>query len=91
MICSRCNGKGYQIYTYRGYIADIVKCQMCHGTGEVEQTNEEWLCGLSTDKKAEALHNLHWEIQNYRDDHPSIEDDDVSLFYLDWLKAVHEE
>ena len=56
-----------------------------------EQTNEEWFCGLSTEEKAKALHELHWEIQNYRDDHPSIEDDDVSDFYLKWLKEKHNE
>ena len=33
----------------------LIKCKKCNGTGEVEQTNEEWFCTLSTEEKAKWL------------------------------------
>lgn len=83
MKCPKCNGSGWDD-------EHMIKCLKCDN-GVIEQTNEEWFCGLSTEEKARVLDVIHWEIQNYRDDHPSIEDDDVSGFYLKWLKEKHEE
>lgn len=48
MKCPRCNGSGWDD-------ENMIKCLHCHGSGEVEATNEEWLNTLSTEKKAEFL------------------------------------
>ena len=45
MLCPRCNGQGFSV------IAKW-KCPKCHGTGFVEQTNDEWFCGLPVKTKA---------------------------------------
>ena len=51
MICPDCGGKGGDTYDVFGW----VKCRTCNGTGEVEQTNEEWLKSLNTERLAEWL------------------------------------
>ena len=87
MKCWVCDGLGV---TYKSRRSAFPKetCTRCNGTGEI-QTNEEWFNTLSTDKKARVLNNIHWDIQNYKDDHIEIENDDLSNFYMAWLKAVH--
>ena len=30
-------------------------CPQCHGSGEVQMTNEEWFCQLTTEEKAKWL------------------------------------
>lgn len=49
MICKNCNGTGY----YDLYMEN--KCPVCHGTGKIEETNEEWFCNLPTWEKAHFL------------------------------------
>ena len=51
MICTVCWGKGWT----RGDGGEKVTCPACHGSGKVEQTNEEWFCTLSTEEKAEWI------------------------------------
>lgn len=54
MKCKHCNGTGTTNWCVNGTFVD---CPYCGGTGEieVEQTNEEWFCGLSTEEKAKTI------------------------------------
>lgn len=71
--CEVCGGTGYvesPMMTMNGdeYTGEWEQheCEMCGGTGEVEveQTNEEWFCGLSTEEKAIWLENkMTWAAQ----------------------------
>lgn len=57
MKCPNCNGTGQEYSFYDGAESvwkDVI-CPTCNGTGKVEQTNEEWFCGLSTEEKAKWL------------------------------------
>ena len=49
MKCPICDGGGRITSLPSGM---PVKCTRCNGTGEVEQTNEEWFASLSTEEKA---------------------------------------
>ena len=59
--CPKCKGYGIigdavpDILRGRGHIFSSNECDMCHGSGEVPMTNEEWFNGLSTEEKAEFL------------------------------------
>ena len=55
MKCPRCNGDGSVPYHIADDMFDEDVCPMCNGTGEVEQTNEEWFCQLSTEEKAKWI------------------------------------
>ena len=44
MKCPVCDGKGEYIRSWGSYMP----CDYCNGTGEVWQTNEEWLRSLET-------------------------------------------
>lgn len=87
MKCKHCNGFGW-------YYNDItktkkIKCECCGGTGEVEQTNEEYFKSCNTEQLAEKL----WELYNAgKDDAKTydtfeyfIDKEDV----LEWLKQPH--
>lgn len=62
MQCPNCDGKGY---TYVRTITNPITgygykrvCDYCHGTGEIKQTNEEWLRQASTEELAEVLNKI---------------------------------
>lgn len=60
MKCKACNGTGKIMATiYKndeiGFVDKNYECAVCHGTGQIEQTNEEWFCGLSTEEKAKWM------------------------------------
>ena len=55
MKCYVCNGRGY--FPVSNIAAKI--CPQCDGTGEIEQTNEEWFCSLPTEEKADFLADLY--------------------------------
>ena len=63
MKCEECGGRGKVqrwFYERTGFgkcekVCGDVKCEWCNGTGEVEQTNEEWFCTLPTEEKAHFL------------------------------------
>lgn len=69
MKCPMCNGSGkcyeqkirYQEIETNRTDFTIAKCHKCNGTGEVEQTNEEWFAGLSTKEKAKWLFRLTYK------------------------------
>ena len=51
MKCPKCGGKG--LYNH---VADYyVRCNKCNGTGEIDQTNEEWWRSCDTDELIEFL------------------------------------
>ena len=57
-VCIACNGSGR---LYDGYEDIFRECDRCHGSGEVsevEMTNEEWFCGLSTEEKADLMSRI---------------------------------
>lgn len=95
--CPKCKGYGIvgsavpDILSGRGAIFSSNECDMCHGSGEVsevEMTNEEWFCSLSTEEKAK------WITENitvYADDW--VKSDEKLLnhaTWVEWLKEKHE-
>ena len=60
-VCPKCKGYGIvgsavpDILRGRGAIFSSNECDMCHGSGEVPMTNEEWLRSLNTEQLAEFL------------------------------------
>ena len=62
MICPKCNGRGTVGYYDVDHFVDV-ECDRCHGSGEVsevEMTEEEWFCNLSTEEKARFLHDIQF-------------------------------
>ena len=63
MKCQFCNGLGYVFENDFNGQFDMI-CPKCKGKKEVDEngkpilTNEEWFCGLSTDKKADFLNSI---------------------------------
>ena len=59
--CPKCKGYGIvgsavpDILRGRGAIFSSNECDMCHGSGEVQMTNEEWLRSCTTEQLAEWL------------------------------------
>ena len=86
MKCPFCDGTGkcyQQTITYEEVEKNrtnehLTKCFKCNGTGEIEQTNEEWFATLTTEEKAEFLSNsgmfescneaLFWLREKHEDD-----------------------
>ena len=63
MKCKACNGTGVivaPIYENDevGFVDKNYECAVCHGTGQIEQTEEEWLKSLDTKQFAKWLDNL---------------------------------
>ena len=60
--CSKCNGRGTVGYFHIDHFVDI-ECDRCHGSGEVEMTNEEWLKSLTNEEWLKSLSTE--ELANY--------------------------
>ena len=55
MKCKYCNGTGLD----KNKMLDaVVDCGACNGTGEIEQTNEEWLRSATTEELAKAIFEI---------------------------------
>lgn len=55
MKCKYCNGTGLD----KNKMLDaVVDCGACNGTGEIEQTNDEWRKTCSAEEFAELLGNI---------------------------------
>jgi RecJ-like exonuclease len=51
MKCPMCGGDGIT----DKFTPNVGRCIKCHGTGEIEVTNEEWLEQASTEEKAKFI------------------------------------
>ena len=58
MKCPKCGGNGKEYWNGNVFCNTGFECDKCHGTGEVEQTNEEWFASLSTEEKANFFHDI---------------------------------
>ena len=62
--CPKCKGYGIvgsavpDILRGRGHIFSSIECPQCHGSGEVEMTNEEYIKSLNTEQLAEWINNI---------------------------------
>ena len=96
MKCPKCHGTGKE---------DIVtglNCDRCWGRGEVEVTNEEWFCGLSTEEKAKYIaksmffYDSQFGLTMVEALSKSIEyedglNDTIEHDVIEWLKQPHRE
>jgi hypothetical protein len=95
MKCPKCGGEGKYLKKERGtydfcYKVELSLCDMCHGSGEVEITNEEWLNTLPTEEKAKFLVMIEMSAM-----HPvkrgSIDTKKFIEDVTEWLKQPHKE
>lgn len=86
MKCDRCNGTGRRMEESDNGIGWIpVKCEYCHGTGEVEMTNEYFLQTATTEQLAEVFMRFMFDADfktrfvsgNFYDE------------FAEWLKEKH--
>ena len=80
MKCPICNGSGIDNH------CDRLSCYECGGSGEVEQTNEEWLKQCTTEELAKVLFDFY--LSGYIAKEPPLIDEGVKQAEL-WLKEVH--
>ena len=89
--CPKCKGYGIvgsavpDILRGKGHIFSSNECDMCHGSGEVPMTNEEWLRQCTTMELAEFIRKQRddWSDGWYSDCHRFEE-------IVEWLKEIHE-
>lgn len=92
--CPKCKGYGIvgsavpDILRGRGHIFSSIECPQCHGSGEVEMTNEEWFCTLSTEEKAKFLVMIQMSVM-----HPvkrgAVDMEKFIEEVAEWLKQPH--
>ena len=84
MKCTVCDGRGY--FPVSNIAAKV--CPQCNGTGEIEQTNEEWFCTLPTEEKADKLTDFSfWLVPNL----PTEDKREQIRKKIElWLKEIHE-
>ena len=60
MICPFCGGSGVnETWVATDAVSEFKQtCFKCHGTGKIEQTNEEWLKQCNTEQLAEVLNKI---------------------------------
>lgn len=81
MKCKHCDGTGKSNMYKDG---EFVDCMYCGGTGEVEQTNEEWFCQLPIEEKAKWLEDkMMWAAQE--------QGTFTAKGWAKWLKQPHKE
>ena len=92
--CKACNGKGY--FTGCVYESDEVgfvdkdyECAVCHGTGQIEQTNEEWFNSLQTSDKAKVLSNIAYSSAGRANEILYLPKEAETKKWELWLKEVH--
>ena len=93
MKCPKCGGYGKLLKKEKGkscYEVSLSFCDMCHGSGEVEVTNEEWLKSMNTEQFAEWIvstnrcktdHLCSVRRQKWCD----------KKYVVEWLKQPHKE
>ena len=88
MKCPKCNGRGTVGYFHIDHFVDI-ECDRCNGSGEVsevEMTNEEWFCQLTTEEKAKFLRQIY---RDGRDDYVGEWYEQTESDFIEWLKQPH--
>ena len=96
--CPKCKGYGIvgsaapDILRGRGAIFSSNECDMCHGSGEVPMTNEEWIKSLDTEGLVDYLYEVHKggdsvERQRWIEKHK----ERVKMQFRGWLKQPHSE
>ncbi len=97
MKCPRCKGKTEyfkEVFNDGKRRREIlVECDMCHGSGEVELTNEEWLRQCTTEQLAWFIADACYELQdaiwsNCEDTSCDYRQTDKD-YWLEWLKQPH--
>lgn len=98
MKCKNCRGTGERHTinweTGKVHIVQGEKCPVCGGKGDIEQTNEEWFCQLSTEEKAEVIFDIVDFCLNYETYHDKNKYRDLMGTTEDierWLKQPHRE
>jgi hypothetical protein len=82
MKCSNCGGTGKEYWNGNVFCNTGFECDKCNGTGEVEQTNEEWFCQLPTEEKAKWLEEkMTWAAQE--------QGTFTAKGWVKWLKQPH--
>ena len=89
-VCPKCNGRGTVGYYHIDHFVDI-ECDRCHGSGEVDMTNEEWIKSLDTEGLVDYLYEVHKggnsvERQKWIENHK----ERVKMQFRGWLKEKHE-
>ena len=90
MKCKHCNGTGkIKMPTFDDAMPILEEdCGKCHGTGEIEVTNEEYIRSCSTEELAEVLLEIYKDgINDYKTDWWEDSKED----WMDWLKEEHHE
>lgn len=105
MKCPRCNGTGkITEWVATDTLSEYeFPCRKCNGTGEIEVTNEQWFCGLSTEEKAKWFgdwHSFscvfckHWKngcVYNHNQVRCAIEEGKSNKeLWMEWLKEKHD-
>lgn len=75
MKCKFCDGSGKDNWCLNG---EPYPCPVCDGTGETEQTNDEWRKTCSTEEFAEFLNFIAFDWNRVD-----------KQWVLDWLKQPH--
>ena len=57
MKCTACDGRGY--FPLSNIAVKI--CDRCNGTGEIQQTEQEWLQTASTEQLADVLLRFYYQ------------------------------
>ena len=82
-ICKNCGGSGWDD-------EHMIICTHCHGMGEVELTNEEWLNTLKLDTKAYWLANTCRKAM-WEDKYDNNNEKSTLGYWKEWLKQPHSE
>ena len=86
MKCPKCGGDGKYLKMEQGnscYEVGLSFCDVCHGSGKVEVTNEEWLNTLNTEQLATFL-----AIVQYDGTDLTLKKNHVKK-WVEWLKQPH--
>ena len=82
MKCEKCNGTGYcDLYMEN-------ECPVCHGSGVVEQTNEEWARSATFDELAGVIYE--WYSLGYTRGKNGIKLNSITEV-VEWLNGKHRE
>ena len=91
MKCPDCGGKGGDTYDVFGW----TKCRTCNGTGEIEQTNDEWRKTCSAEEFAEWVSDIVYDCADMGSDEDGKQCYVCPLHWcskqdvLEWLKQPH--